>query len=333
MKLTMTLHKRLNGIFYVVYRDYQKKQVWKSLGTKDASMAKRLYSQFKKAYLEGRITKIEDAIKSVTFSDFCSEFLSLSEASQRNWTYKTYTQVLNKFSHFIGDQTLLKTVTLKTIDSYIIHARSLGNSAETINKDLRHLHSAFSKAVEYGYINQNPVSNKSKLRLDKRPPKSISPDDFHKLMSYIDVSDFRNFVYFVVYTGCRRQEALNLTWSDVHCDDGYIEIVQAKSHEFRRIPISDKLSFILDQIGGNVGKLFPWTYDFVGRKFKEYSVLSGVPCTLHSLRHTFATILANSETPLKVLQDLMGHKSITSTMCYITALDDKKQDAVNRIDL
>lgn len=331
MQLSMTLHKRSNGIFYVVYRDYQKKQVWKSLGTKDASIAKRLYAQFKKAYLEGRITKIEDAIKSVSFSDFCSEFLLLSEATKRNWTYKTYVQVLNKFSHFVGAQILLKNITIKTIDSYVVHARSVGNSAETINKDLRHLHSAFTKAVEYGYIKQNPVSNKAKLRIDKRPPKSISPDNFHKLMSFIDDADFRNFVYFVVYTGCRRQEALSITWADVH--DGYVEIVQSKSHEFRRIPISDKLSFILDHIGGNIGKLFPWTYDYVGRRFKEYSVLSGVPCTLHGLRHTFATILANSETPLKVLQDLMGHKSIASTMCYITALDDKKYDAVNRIDL
>lgn len=331
MQISMTLHQRENGMYYVVYRDHRKKQVWKSLKTKDAAMAKRLYNQFKKAYLEGKIARIEDEIKAVSFSSFVSEYLDYVETTKTYNTWYSCKYVMKKFDAFIDGSTPMKNIKPKDIDDFIVSAKRTGNKLVSINKDLRTLKAAFNKAIEYGYMKVNPV--KKMLRVDKTPPKSIETDDFSRLITAITDPLFRSFVYFIVYTGCRRSEALAVTWADIDKDNGHIQIRKAKSREYRYIPISGKLRLVLDGINGDVGRLFPWSLDWSGRRFKEFADAAGVKCTLHGLRHTFATILANSDTPLRVLQDLMGHKDIQSTMIYISAKDKNKSEAINKIDL
>ena len=51
--------------------------------------------------------------------------------------------------------------------------------------------------------------------------------------------------------------------------------------------------------------------------------------TAHNLRHTFCTRLCENETNLKVIQSIMGHADISTTMnIYAEATDDKKQEIV-----
>jgi site-specific recombinase XerD len=50
----------------------------------------------------------------------------------------------------------------------------------------------------------------------------------------------------------------------------------------------------------------------------------------HSLQHTFGTELAGKGVPLPVIKDLMGHASITTTLRYVTVVDDQKRDAIAR---
>lgn len=327
----MTLHQRENGVYYVVYRDHRKKQIWKSLGTKDASMAKRLYNQFKKSYLEGKIARIEDEIKSITIQAFADEYIDLVETTGTYNTWYSTKYVFKKFVEYLGGDTQVKNIKAKDIDDYIIHAKRSGNKPVSINKDLRTLKAAFNKAIEYEYIKINPI--KKMLRVDKMPPKAITSDQFNRILNKVADPLFTYFILFITYTGCRKSEALAVTWADIDRRNGVIQIRKTKSHEARYIPISDKLGAVLDTMNASVGRLFPWGLDWVGRRFKQFADDAGVHCTLHGLRHTFATILANSETPLRVLQDLMGHKDIQSTMIYISARNESKEKAVEKIDL
>lgn len=330
MNISMILMQRDSGIYYAVYRE-NGRQRWKSLRTRDKTIAKKLYNQFKKLYLEGKITRLESNLSDISVTSFKKEYLDYIETTKTSNTYYSAKFKLQKFISFCGAELPLKSINSKMIDQYVISCKNAGNRLTTINSDLRTLKGAFNKAIEYGYIKENPI--KKLLKVDKLPPKSISPDDFKKLISGIDDSLFRSFVYFIIYTGCRKNEALNITWSNVNLDKGYLVIETAKSREFRQIPISDKLRKLLETLPSEVGKLFPWSSWWAGRKFKNYADQTGVKVTLHGLRHTFATILANSETPLRVLQDLMGHKDIQSTMVYISAVDKSKHEAINKIDL
>lgn len=53
---------------------------------------------------------------------------------------------------------------------------------------------------------------------------------------------------------------------------------------------------------------------------------------VHTLRHTFATRLAEQNVPLNILQKILGHASLVSTMRYSHALEDQKDQAVDTLD-
>ena len=53
----------------------------------------------------------------------------------------------------------------------------------------------------------------------------------------------------------------------------------------------------------------------------------------HTLRHTFCTRLCENETNLKVIQTIMGHKDIQTTMdIYADCTDDKKKEVIKKIE-
>jgi integrase len=55
--------------------------------------------------------------------------------------------------------------------------------------------------------------------------------------------------------------------------------------------------------------------------------------SVHNLRHTFCTRFCENETNLKVIQEIMGHADITTTMnIYNEATEDKKQKAFQNLD-
>ena len=90
MKISMTLIKRDNGVYYIVWRD-NGKQRWKSLKTKDKRQANILFNHFKRAYLEGKLIKLDNAIKRITLTDFLDEFLNYISNRLRNNSIDSYT--------------------------------------------------------------------------------------------------------------------------------------------------------------------------------------------------------------------------------------------------
>ena len=53
---------------------------------------------------------------------------------------------------------------------------------------------------------------------------------------------------------------------------------------------------------------------------------------VHALRHTFATRLVEQEVPLRIVQDLLGHASITTTQRYAHVFSEERKNAIDRLD-
>ena len=56
------------------------------------------------------------------------------------------------------------------------------------------------------------------------------------------------------------------------------------------------------------------------------------PITFHVSRHTFATLMLTLDVDLYTTSKLLGHKNIATTQIYAKIIDQKKDDAVNRVD-
>lgn len=139
MKISMNLHQKLTGVYYVIYRDPKGKQRWKSLGTKNKGEATRLYNQFKRAYLQGKLRKLEDNLSNITLQKFVDEFLNHIETTKENNTFDTYLFICKEIIFFFDKGTLLKNINTKDIDSYIEYCKRVRkNKNITINKKLKH---------------------------------------------------------------------------------------------------------------------------------------------------------------------------------------------------
>ena len=142
----------------------------------------------------------------------------------------------------------------------------------------------------------------------------------------------------LLFTGARRQEILNLRWSEVDFDRGALHLPDSKTGRKTILLNAPALSVLasLPRVGGN--------------PFVIASTKPGVPLTdlnrpwatvrrharldnfrLHDLRHTFASFGASSNLGLPVIGKLLGHNQAATTARYSHLADDPLRRASEQI--
>jgi integrase len=136
-----------------------------------------------------------------------------------------------------------------------------------------------------------------------------------------------------ILTGARISELLNLRWAYVRRDEMELHLPDTKSG-FSRRPVSAAALAVLDSLDRMPGVEFvfrdtrsptkPLSYNSVEKVFRRIAKAAGIPaCTLHTLRHWFSTMTANSVSNQRVGMALTGHKSHAAYMNYVHG--DKEQ--------
>ena len=180
-------------------------------------------------------------------------------------------------------------------------------------------------------------------RLAKKIPDVLNIEEIDKLLAIIDLSKPNGLrdraILEVLYAcGLRVSELINLKRSNLYFHEGYITVI-GKGDKERIIPIGDDakkhLGFYLDEVRkriktmpefdnfvflNNRGKPLSriWIFLIIKEAAKNAEIEKNV--SPHTFRHSFATHLIEGGADLKVIQDLLGHESITTTEVY-THLD------------
>ena len=142
-----------------------------------------------------------------------------------------------------------------------------------------------------------------------------------------------------LYAGLRKGELLRLRFDHVRFTEETIRVIDQKTNSERIVPIAAELYPILERyvrerrtvFGTEAGAGF-FTSLATGQAISESTLrrmvarvrrISGVPFSMHSLRHSFVTTLLNSDAQIHVVQALAGHAKITTTAMYlrVTAAD------------
>lgn len=208
-------------------------------------------------------------------------------------------------------------------------------SRATVRKELNTLNAIFNQAVAWGIISENPV------RLVKKP-KEISSKDPHwytkeQLKKIYKAAGKRAPLWqFMANTGIRRQEAINLTWDDIRQDRVFVlssEEARTKSGKYRSIPLSTGAQKALAKLKGQptpFPQVFPQS---LSRMFVTDAEAAGQGGSIHSLRHTFISILVQKGVALRIVQELAGHQSIKTTERYSHLAPSDPLDAVKKLKL
>ncbi len=160
-------------------------------------------------------------------------------------------------------------------------------------------------------------------------PSVLSPSEVERLLEALDIAKFRVFFTTVYATGMRLSEACRLETSWIDAEREVIRL-RGKGDKERLVMLPKRLLSILRAYWAQERPAAPWLFagtrdpnkpmhpDTARKALARATGAVGLSkkVTPHVLRHSFATALLESGTDLRVIQVLLGHKSIRSTTRY-----------------
>lgn len=217
---------------------------------------------------------------------------------------------------------------------------------KTYKNHLSVLNLIFKYAIINGYLDNNPaefIKPPKGLKKDER--RAPTSNEIEIIKNNID-KPFGVFAFFLLYTGCRRGEALALRWKDINFKDKTITVSKSVYHvgnspnikktktkkSEREIPLLDILEKELKKIKGKKShyvfgeKDKPLTNKRVYNAWKKYRETVGLDeeVTPHVARHGFATICHEAGINIKDAQALLGHADYTTTANIYTHVSDEQ---------
>ena len=261
-------------------------------------------------------------------------------------TGKGYKPARARADQWFGS-TVLSSITAKDVERRIKDFSS-SHAGKTVTTQLQVIRQIFQFAEVQGYITYNPANAVHVPRgLEKTYRMPPNKDEIDRIKSSVDLP-FGLFAYLIYYTGCRRGEAVALTWDDFDFEKKLIRICRSvyyvnntphlKSPKtekgVRSVPLLPPLlSAISDKIGkGYVfsldGGKTPLSHYNVIKLYHSYQSVSGVVVNPHQIRHGYATALHDAGIDAKTAQTLLGHAQISTTMDIYTHVCEDSLSAV-----
>lgn len=311
MNLNMRLYKKPSGIYYIEYA--RNKAV--SLRTRNKAEAQAAFNRLKRdrfrqhvAILEGRST--------TRLGDFAKDYLEYSHTYKSPNTCRADQLAMRKLEDHFGSNKLLVQIGIKEVTKFLAALQKTGIKATSLAIYYRHLKAAFNQAVAWKLIRENPFKEVREPKGQESPPRYLQPEEIEQILAAETDPAFHRLWRFYLWSGVRRREALSLTWADIDRKHELIMIPQTKNRKPKVVRITRELAAILDDMPGEVGKLWPWTPDGVSHHFNKTATRAGVKARLHDLRHTYASYLLMSGVQLKIVKELLGHRDIKATQIY-----------------
>jgi integrase len=196
----------------------------------------------------------------------------------------------------------------------------------------------FTKAIEWGYVKQNPAKP---VKLLKEPPgrlRYLTPEELIRLLEAC-ASHLKPIVLTAVHTGMRRRAILSLRWADVDLRKRTITLTKTKNNERRISPINAQLAAVLRTVPRHVES--PYMFcdregqpdDRIDNGFRRACKRAGiVDFRFHDLRHTFASHVIMRGANLRSVQELLGHKTGKMTVRYTHLSTPHLQETVSLLD-
>lgn len=295
----------------------------------------------------------------LTFVDTLS-----SEKAYSENTCRAYLQDLKEFAAFIarkqsggGGGKGNENFNADKVDALVIRGY-LGylhkkNKKSTVARKLSALRSFFRYLVKHGAVQENPVDMILTPKQDKNIPVYLPVDDMFRLLDSMETDTLlglRNRALFetLYSSGIRVSELSGMDVDDIDFDTGIIR-VRGKGRKERMVPIGRKAvgtikdyrQRLADEAGVNIEKNGPLflnknkgrlTARSIARILDKLARESGlsIPISPHALRHTFATHMLDAGADLRAVQELLGHKSLSTTQRYTHVSIDRLMETYDK---
>jgi integrase/recombinase XerC len=232
----------------------------------------------------------------------------------------------------------LDKVTKHTIREYIMWLMDQRVAKTSITCKLSAIRSFYVYLQKEELILENPLEKISSPKLDKKLPTYLTNDEVNRFLLAPDVSKpvgqrDRAILELLYASGLRVSELAHLTLSQIDMDTREIRVIGKGSkerlvlmgkpaQEAIAVYLNDGRHQLLSKKKTDAVFINRYGNQLIERRIqkivKQYAKQSGINKKVHphTIRHTFATHLLDGGADLRVVQELLGHASLTTTQIY-----------------
>jgi len=217
---------------------------------------------------------------------------------------------------FLGENTDPRDVTTDKVDALVHHLTTCGNSAATVNRKLAALSKLMKFALGRGIITRKPLIERKRESAGRL--RWYTREEEERILAAAGTPEMHDLLLFLFDTGCRLSEALKLRWTDV--DDVYARLHETKGGGSRAVPITGRGRSMLKSKDRSSELVFGGVDRFAVHKswerIRKAAEITGDDAVIHTIRHTCASRLVQAGVGIQVVQQWLGHKSLTMTLRY-----------------
>ena len=267
-----------------------------------------------------------------------------------------YRNDLEQFMQFLTPEIDILTITKENILLCVGQLSKQKKSAATINRFIAAVRAMFSYSRKFGYIQKDPSIEIKTVKIPKKVPSFMTAAEVNQLCNTPIKNELLwqsrdECLFKMMYSsGCRISEITNLKLSDF-MDNYHSAIVTGKGNKQRRVFFGEDARNALARYYQDRKKVMaenhiekPTDQLFINQKGEPISVAgiryiitrySGVEGTNHhvnphAFRHTFATTMLNNGADVRIVQEMLGHSSISTTQRYTHVTTEKLIEIYNR---
>lgn len=246
-------------------------------------------------------------------------------------------------------------------------------AAKTVLHHHRLISSMLSTAVEWGILFSNPCDRTKPPKVERKEPKYLDEVQAATLLDLLETesTEYKTMIRLLLFTGLRRGELLGLEWKDIDFDNSTMQVCRSSLYlpdkgifedetknatsnriiKLSQTAVNDLKAYKLWQmeqrlrIGDrwtDTGKIFttdegkPLHPDTLSKWFSNFvKAHSDVlpPVTIHSLRHTNATLQIAGGVPLTTVAKRLGHAdTVTTSRIYAHAIKSADEAAAETLE-
>lgn len=258
-------------------------------------------------------------------------------------TAKAYVSDVLSFLIWLEENNIEK-VDFERIREYLRFIYKYNYKKTTVSRKISALRTFYKYLYREHIVESNPVTGISTPKKDKTLPKFLSKDEIEQILNNVNIESpagYRNrtILELLWATGMRISELSGLNYGDLNLEQNEIRVF-GKGAKERIVLVSERAKSYLQRYiqnarslvaqGFNVGELredSPVFINNTGYRLNPKTIRNVInsivekislpkKVTPHVFRHSFATYLIENGADLRVVQELLGHASISNTQIY-----------------
>lgn len=289
----------------LAYTDPERGRVRHALGTSDKGLAEARAQEFWRL----RSAPVGDKVIDIWDAYVAARKVDKIEIDKAGSTWRA-------LAPSFGDM-LAPSITRDHCREHSKKRQRAKRSNSTIRRELELLRAALRH--RYGKLAQlqiwMPPAAKARNRY-------LTQEELIKVLDATETPHVRLFIILAICTGARRAAVLDLKWSQVHLDTGFIDLNPMGRDQTNKrrsvVPINDRAREALTQ--AQAGALTDYVIEYAGgpilnpkTALKAAARRSGVPFSAHVLRHTAGVLMAQADVPMQKIAQFLGHTSTRVT--------------------